>query len=79
MNLSISGREIASLMRRHRVTIRGLSARMQITQKRIRQVRRAGLSGLAVLDWQEGITGEFTPRMRAQLRQYRAAKGWVAA
>ena len=73
-NLKMSGRELVSLMRRHKVTIRELSKRTGITMKRIRQVRRVGLSGLAMLDWQEAVVGEFTARMRAQLRQYQAAK-----
>lgn len=54
----ITGRQIVSLMRRHGVTIRELSRRMQITQKRIRQARETGLDhpGFA-RDWIEHITG----------------------
>lgn len=53
---AITGKEIVSLMRKHRVTIRELSRRMQITQKRIRQVRETGLDhpGFA-RDWFEHI------------------------
>jgi hypothetical protein len=72
--LTLAGREVARLMRQNRVTIRELAERTGFTQKRIRQVRRTGLSGIAVLDWQEAITGQFTARMRAQLRQWVAAK-----
>jgi hypothetical protein len=55
---AISGQQIVALMRKHRVTIRELSRRMQITQKRIRQVRERGLDhpGFA-RDWIEHITG----------------------
>jgi hypothetical protein len=45
-------------MRRHRVTIRALAARMNITLKRIRHVRAAGLPDRATgRDWIECITG----------------------
>ena len=54
----MTGVEIVSLMRRHRVTIRALSQRMQITQKRIRQVRQSGLQDRnSARDWIEAITG----------------------
>ena len=54
----ITGRQIVSLIRRNRVTIRELSRRMQITQKRIRQVRETGLDHLGFArDWIEHITG----------------------
>jgi len=65
--LVLSGRDLCRLMRRHRVTIRDLARRTGITQKRIREIRRSQLTGLAVHDWIEAITGEFTPRMRAQM------------
>ena len=57
-NGRIEGREIARLMRRYRVTIRELSRRMQITQKRIRKIREIGLDNRNVIrDWIQGITG----------------------
>lgn len=68
--IKMSGRELRSLMRKHRVTIRELSRRAQVTQKRIREVRTKGLTGLAVLDWQQAIIGEFTPKLRAIFKQY---------
>lgn len=74
MNLTLSAAEICKLMRKHNCTIRQLAERTQISQKRIRQVRSRGISGLAVLDWQQAITGEFTARMRAQLNQWRNQK-----
>lgn len=54
----MSGKQIQSLMRRHQVTIRELSKRMQITQKRIREVRERGLTDPNIVrDWVQGITG----------------------
>ena len=45
-------------MRVNHVTIRELSARMQITQKRNRQIREIGLDNPnAIRDWIQGITG----------------------
>jgi hypothetical protein len=67
--ITLSGRELCSLMRRHRVTIRELSKRMGITQKRIRHRRAVGLVGLMVHDWRQAIVGEFTAHDRAQLQQ----------
>jgi len=55
----ITGKQVASLMRRHKVTIRELSARMGITQKRIRYVRERGLDcPHTTRDWIEAITGQ---------------------
>jgi len=54
----LSGQEICWLMRRHKLTIRALAARMNITLKRIRQVRTDGVRGsVFCMDWREGITG----------------------
>lgn len=61
---SISGSMICRLMRRHQVTIRALAQRMQITMKRVREVREKGVEGHCMcLDWYEAITatGVFTP------------------
>jgi hypothetical protein len=38
----MEGKELRRLMRKHRVTIRELAQRMQITQKRIRERREEG-------------------------------------
>jgi len=55
----MTGKEITALMRRHKVTIRQLSRRMGITQKRIREARAAGLADAAAArDWVEAITGK---------------------
>ncbi len=54
----MEGREVKRLMRVNHVTIRELSARMQITQKRNRQIREIGLDNPnAIRDWIQGITG----------------------
>lgn len=56
---AMTGREIASLMRRHRVTIRELKKRTGITLKRIRQIRDEGLNGREICrDWIQAITGK---------------------
>ena len=54
----MTGKELTSLMRRHKVTIRELARRIQIPQKRIRYRRETGLPdpGLA-RDWIQAITG----------------------
>ena len=55
-----SGPEARALMRHCRVTIRGVATRTQITMKRVRQVRREGVTGyLMVCDWIEIISGNF--------------------
>ena len=55
----LDGKQVVSLMRKHKKTIRGLSFAMGITQKRIRQVREKGLTDhLAIRDWLQAITGE---------------------
>ena len=72
MKLSgMTGQELSRLMRQHRVTIRELSRRTQITQKRIRRARQLGLPLLASLDFAEAIRGHLTDRERACLAQYR--------
>ena len=41
----MGGKELVRLMRREGITIRDLARRMQITQRRIREVREMGLVG----------------------------------
>lgn len=54
----MTGKQIRSLMRKHRKTIRGLSAEFGLTQKRIRQVREIGVDNAGyVRDWVQIITG----------------------
>lgn len=61
----LTGPEVASLMRKHHVTIKDLAQRMGVTQVRVREVCQTGLDKLGFIrDWLEGIrgslTGEFT-------------------
>jgi hypothetical protein len=54
----MEGKEVQRLMRKYRVTIRELSQRMGITQKRIRLRREIGLEGRELIrDWVQGIIG----------------------
>ena len=52
----LSADEVKRLMRQHKATIRALAQNMQITMKRVREVREKGLTGPAVRDWVEAIT-----------------------
>ena len=53
---TISGPLIRYFMKRQGVTIRDLAARMQITQKRVRQVRAEGVrDDLFVRDWLDAL------------------------
>jgi hypothetical protein len=55
---SVSGAEIARLMRKHKVTIEALAFRLGTTQKRVRKIRNTKLGDpLAVRDWIQAITG----------------------
>lgn len=67
---SITGKELCTLMRTHRVTMRDLKQRTGFTLKLIRDRRTHGLNGHAAIDWTEAITGTLTPRMRAALRSH---------
>src|ERR1039457_2595156 len=65
MNM-ISASNIRRLMRVHHMTIRALAARMNITMKRVREVRARGVTGDCMCqDWLEGITatGLFAPHV----------------
>ncbi len=54
----MTGRQIKSLMIVNNMTIRSLSIVMQITQVRIREIRKSGLTcRYTVRDWIEAITG----------------------
>jgi hypothetical protein len=51
---NLSAKEVKSLMRQHRKTIRGLAQQWNLTLKRVRHVRTNGVSGEAfVRDWLE--------------------------
>ena len=52
----MSGETIRKAMRRNGKTIRSLAAAMNITQARVRHVRRHGVAGTAfVLDWTQAL------------------------
>ena len=54
----MEGKEVQRLMRKYKVTIRDLSQRMGVTQKRIRRRREIGLEGRELIrDWVQGIIG----------------------
>jgi hypothetical protein len=63
--MKLSGREVTSLMRRHKKTIRCIAKSHQITLKRIREVRTKGVEGFSAEEWSWIITGQWprlTPR-----------------
>ena len=69
---TMTGPELRRLMRQHKITIRQLAAKMQITIKRVREVRRDGTDNLlTTLDYSEWITGELTQGQRRALARYR--------
>ena len=53
----MTGKELITMMRRHKVTIRELARRIQITQKRVRMRRDIGLDAETARDWIQAITG----------------------
>ena len=55
--LAMSGRNIAALMRQHKLTIRDVAQKLGCTLSRVRHVRNAGVSGFHAIDWREAITG----------------------
>ncbi len=56
---TLTGAEIVSLMRKHKVTIEQLAFRLGTSQKRVRTIREKGLTcNLAVRDWIQAITME---------------------
>jgi hypothetical protein len=56
---TLSGDELVSLMRKHRMTIPNLALRVGTTQQRVRQLRHNGLTDAPeIRDWLEAITGQ---------------------
>ena len=51
--VSVPGFQVRRAMRLNHITIRQIARAMQITQKRVRQVRAEGVSGISVLDWRD--------------------------
>lgn len=63
---TITGNEIIASMTLHQITINRLATRMNITQKRVREVRSKGVTGECFCkDWQEAIAGlgAFAPKV----------------
>jgi hypothetical protein len=59
----LEGKELTRLMRIYRVTIRGLAETMDVTQKRVRQVRTHGVSGPHYRqDWIQGVIDASEPK-----------------
>ena len=55
----LTGATIERLMRAHGKTIGAVARTMGVSQRRVREVRAAGVRGVPhVMDWAEGITGE---------------------
>ncbi|MBK6616640.1 hypothetical protein [Ottowia sp.] len=59
--MSLTGAMVASLMRKHKVTIRSIKERYpkMITMKRVREVRAKGVKGFAAEEWFYIITGKW--------------------
>lgn len=72
MTHDITGPEIARMMRRHRVTIRELSRRLDIPQRIVRHRRRAGVTAPAAFDWRQAIIGHWTPDLAQDFQHWRA-------
>jgi hypothetical protein len=54
----LSGYDLCTLMRRHRVTIRMLAQRLDLPMTRVRYRRRHGIEEWNIIrDWVEAITG----------------------
>lgn len=57
--LHLSGDAICKLMRKHGLTIKMLAQKWEITQKRVREVRKAGVTGFLADEWHYLITGKW--------------------
>lgn len=55
----LSGALVRRLMRQNRVSIAGLAAKYQLTQKRVREVRKNGVEGFLAEEWCYLITGKW--------------------
>ena len=55
----LKGKDIVSLMRKYRITIAVLAAKVGASQRRVRLLRQTGLADATVIrDWLEAITGQ---------------------
>ena len=57
--MKLTGNMVRRLMRRHRVTMRDIKAKHQISLKRIREVRAGGVEGFLATEWLFLITGQW--------------------
>jgi len=55
----IEGHEVKRLMRQHKIRIRDVALKHQITLKRVRQVRAEGVQGFLAAEWLFIITGQW--------------------
>jgi len=67
-SFQMSGREVASLMRKYGVTLSELKKRTGIPLYRLRTFRTVGMAGLTCCDIYQAITGSLSPRMAACFR-----------
>jgi hypothetical protein len=58
-NYKLSGHMICRLMRKHKVTIGGISTKFQIPKTRVREIRTKGCDGFLANDWHRLITGRW--------------------
>lgn len=70
--MTLSGKELCSLMRVHKVTIRELAQRMALPQRIIRKRREVGLDMPVMLDWTEAIRGHLIDEEKVALRTWQA-------
>ena len=70
---ALTGFEVCCLMRRSRVSIRTLAARIGVSLKRVREARRNGVKSHAACDYFEAITGSLRSDMA---KYYRDRADW---
>lgn len=54
----MTGKELCTLMRKHKVTIRELAKRIGVPMKRVRFRREHGMDRTLARDWIQAITGK---------------------
>lgn len=55
--MKLTGNGVIRLMRKHRITMRDIKERHQVTLKRIREVRQNGVEGFLAAEWIFMIAG----------------------
>ncbi len=76
---SLSADRVRRLMRIHRVTIRELAKRLGVSQAIVRQAREKGVADTwTAIDWEQEIVGEYSAKLRAIVKQRRAAEAEAA-